>query len=366
MIQFVDADPQKIANELIDRFQQETGTILYPGDPRRIFLLQFVPLIVAAKNDINYTGNQNLLPYASGEVLDALGARVGVTRLPAQPAQSTIRFSLSTIQLTDVTVPKGTRVTPDGVSYFATVDDVTISAGVLTGDVVAESLEGGRRFNGFAPGQINIIVDPIPYVASASNLDTSSGGSDVESDDAYRERQRLAPSSFSTAGPEDGYIFHAKSADVNIVDVSVISPNPCEVEIYVLMEGGSLPDSEVLDKVEAAVTAKNVRPLTDQVTVLVPTEETYDIDLTYYISSDRANEVAAIQQAIEGAGGAVDQYIAWQQSKLGRTIMPDNLLDRMYRAGAGRIVITDPSYTEIDPHKVAKVDKKTIVYGGLI
>jgi len=365
-IQFVDADAQRIENELIEGFQQATGIVLYPGDPRRIFLLQMLPIIVGLKNEINYAANSNLLPFAFGETLDALGALLGVERLPAQPARVTMRFTLSSIQLNPVIVPKGTRVTPDGVAYFATVEDLTIPAGDTYGDVVAESTEGGARYNGFAPGQISIIVDPIPYVASAANIDTSSGGTDQESDEAYRERQRLAPSSFSTAGPENGYVFHAKSADVGIADVAATSPAPSEVNIYVLMKGGELPDQSVLDKVAAAVNAKDVRPLTDLVTVLAPGVVNYDIELTYYISSDRQTEVSTIRAAIEDAGGAVDRYVEWQESKLGRAITPDDLLARMYAAGAYRIVMTSPVYQEIEPHEVAKLGTKTITYGGLI
>jgi len=365
-IRFVETDAEKIANEMIAAFQQATGQVLYPGDPRRIFLLQFVPLLVAAKNDINNTGNQNLLPFANGEALDALGALLGVSRLPAQKARTTLRFTLSSVRLTDVLVPKGTRVTPDGEAFFATIMDLVIPAGSTFGDVVAESTEGGARYNGLAAGQINNIVDPIPYVASASNLDTTSGGSDEETDDAYRERIRLAPSSFSTAGPMDAYIFHAKSADVNIADVAVVSLNPCEVDIYVLLKGGQIPDQGVLDKVSVAVNDKTVRPLTDLVNVKPAEPATYDVDVTYYISTDRANEVPAIRQAIEGPGGAVDRYIDWQQSRLGRPILPDELLARMYQAGAARIVITNPVYTVIDPHEIAKVGTKSITYGGLI
>lgn len=366
MIQFVETDAEKIANEMIKAYESATGQILYPGDPRRIFLLQFVPILVALKNDINITANQELLPYASGEVLDALGQLVGVSRIPAQKAKTSMRFTLSTVQLNDFHIPKGTRVTPDGVAYFSTIEDLVIKAGDTFGDVLAESSEGGEKYNGFVPGQITIIVDPIPYVSNAANLDTSYGGSDQESDESLRERIRLAPSSYSTAGPEAGYIYHAKSADVNIIDVAVTSPSASTVNIYVLMKNGELPTQDIIDKVTGAVNAKNVRPLTDLVTVFAPTEIQYDIDLTYYIWNERATEVTSIRAAIENAGGAVDQYVDWQHSKLGRAITPDNLLSRLYEVGAARVVINSPVYTEINPNEIAKLGTKSITFGGLI
>jgi phage-related baseplate assembly protein len=365
-IKFVDADAQSIQNELIKAYQDKTGTILYPGDPRRVFLLQLVPVLLALKNDINYTGNQNLLPFASGDVLDALGDRIGVPRLAAQPAQVTMKFTLSAIQNDTVTIIKGTRVTPDGVLYFATVNNLSIPAGETVGSVIAESTQGGEKYNGFVSGQINIIVDPVPFVTSVTNIDTSAGGSDKESDDAYRERQRIAPASFSVAGPTDAYIFFAKSADVNIVDVAVTSPSDGAVNVYPLMKNGGIPAQTVLDKVLAAVNADDRRPLTDKVSVLAPTSISYDITLTYYISNDRSTEESTIRSAIEDQGGAIDQYEAWQYAKLGRAITPDDLQSRMYSAGAYRVVVTSPVYTEIGKSQVALRNLKTITYGGLL
>lgn len=366
-IKFVDTDAQSIEQELITAYQLKTGQALYPGDPRRIFLMQLLPVLVALKNDINYTGNSNLLPFAEGNVLDALGERLGVPRLQAEPAEVKMLFELSIINLNPVIIPKGTRVTPDGEIYFATATALTINAGETNGTVTAVSTVGGEKNNGFLPGQINLLVDPIPYVASVSNIDISSGGADEETDDAYRDRQRLAPASFSVAGPKDAYVFFAKSADVDIIDVEVVSPSPCEVEIYPLMRNGELPDQSILDKVAVEVSADTRRPLTDHVTVLAPTEVDYSIDLTYYISEDRSVEESIIRSAVEGAGGAADQYEKWQRSKLGRAITPDDLIARIYRAGAHRVVTRAPIYTEIADSEVAKrIGVRTLTYGGLI
>lgn len=365
-ISFVEADARRIEKELIDRFEQTTGITLYPGDPRRLFLLQLLPVIVGLKNDINYTGNANLLPFAFGDALDGLGERIGVPRLAAQRAKVRVRFALSSIQLDPVVVPKSTRVTPDGVIYFATVEDLIVAPGATFGEVRAESSTGGARYNGFVEGQINIIVDPVPFVASAANVEASYGGADVESDDAYRERQRLAPDSFSVAGPAGAYAFFAKSADVNIADVAVTSPDAGQVNVYVLMRGGELPNPDVLAKVLQEVGAADRRPLTDYVRVFAPEEVPYDIELTYYISADRVAEVGAIRAAIESDGGAVDQYVSWQRGKIGRTLSPDMLVSRLYAAGAFRVVAASPEYAELEPHQVAKLESASIVYGGVI
>lgn len=365
-IEFVDVDAKKISTSLIGGFEDAIGDTLYPGDERRIFLDQETQVIVNLKNDINETGKQNLLRYAKREVLDALGERTDTPRLPSQRAKTNLRFTLSATQAVNIIVPQGSRATPDGKLYFQTTKTLIIPAGSLTGDVLAEATEGGETHNGFVAGQIKTIVDPIAFVASVTNIDTSSSGSDIESDDSYRERIRQAPSKFSTAGPEDAYIFWAKSADVNIKDVAVTSPTPGQVKITVLLKGGQLPTQATLDSVLATCSDKRRRPLTDQVVTAAPVEVAYNINLTYYISEDKAAEENAIRSAIEDPEGSVDLYQSWQSSKLGRAINPDYLRQLMLNAGAFRINVTAPVYTEIDEDEVAKIGTITVNYGGLI
>jgi phage-related baseplate assembly protein len=365
-IQFVEVDSQAIQNQLINDFENAIGETLYPGDERRIFLLQLLQVIVGLKNDINESAKYNLLKYSTGDKLDALGEFYNTPRLAAQKASVTLRFTLSAVQAVDITIPAGTRATPDGQLYFLTNKVLTIIAGQTTGDVTAEASEGGEKYNDFASGQIRALVDPMPYVASVSNIDASSGGSNVEDDNNYRGRIRLAPESFSVAGPEGAYIYWAKTADVNIADISVTSPSPGTVKVTVLMKEGGLPTQACLDAVTAAVSAKDRRPLTDNVTVSAPVQVSFNITLTYYIAKERQTEESSIRNAIELSGGAIDQYKAWQYAKLGRAINPDYLRQLMLSAGAFRIDITDPVYTALNADQAAKVGVVTINYGGLI
>lgn len=362
MVKFVDVSARDIEQQMIRDFERQLGVTLYPGDERRIFLEQLSQVVVGLKGDINHTGTQNMWRYATGTTLDALAELVGVTRLPAQPARVSLRFTLSEARPTAVTIPKGTRVTPDGALYFATTQVLTIASGQLTGDVVSQATVAGAGYNGFTPGQIATIVDPVAFVASVQNIDTSSGGTDVESDDALRERGRLAPASFSTAGPAKAYEYWAKSADSTIADVAIDSPSPGAVDIYVLLAGGQIPTQDVLDKVSAVVNDRYRRPLTDNVTVLVPTTVSYDISLTYYISQERVTEEAAIRAAVEEA---VTEYTKWQSARLGRAINPDYLRQLMLNAGASRITLTSPAYTLVDGNSVAIANAPTVAYGGL-
>jgi len=305
-----------------------------------------------------------LLRYARDGVLDAMGERTDTIRLQAQKSKTTLRFTLSDAQTFDITIPQGTRATPDGKLYFATTSMIVIKSGQTYGDAPAQSNEGGELYNNFAPGQIKTIVDPISYVANVQNIETSSGVSDIESDDSYRERIREAPSSFSTAGPEDAYKYWAKSANVDIADIAVTSPSEGRIKITVLMKNGQLPMQNVLDSVNAACSKKKRRPLTDFVTVSAPTVVNYNINLTYYISKLNNTEETNIKYAV---GGTITSYNSWQSEKLGREINPDYLRQLMLNAGAYKIDLTSPVYTSINEDAVAKASSNiTVTYGGLI
>jgi phage-related baseplate assembly protein len=299
-------------------------------------------------------------------MLDELGSFHNTPRLQAKKATTVLKWSLSTAQPKSIMIAKGKRASPDGVLYFITSEDLVIPSGQMSGTVIAEALEAGAEYNNFAPGQIKIIVDPIPYVTSVENTTESDGGADTEDDDSYRERIRLAPESYSVAGPEGAYIYWAKTADANIEDVSVTSPTPGAVKITVLMKDRDAPSQETLDKVLAAASDKNVRPLTDNVTASGATDVPYDINLTYFISKVRKENEASICAAVESIGGIIDQYKNWQSGKLGRAINPDYLRQLIFNVGVFRVDLTSPVYTDVNLDQVAKAGVVTAVYGGLI
>lgn len=90
----------------------------------------------------------------------------------------------------------------------------------------------------------------------------------MEDDDTFRARIQLAPRGYSVAGPVGAYVFHAKSADGQVLDAAATSPTPGRVVVSVLArEGSGTPPQTLLDKVAAAVNAEDVRPLTDEVLV---------------------------------------------------------------------------------------------------
>lgn len=364
-LKFIDDDPNAIIDSIITMHEAITGRTLYPADPERLFLLSLAQIIVQQRVLINSTARQNLLRYAAGEVLDNIGEMYDTSRLPAEAARTTVQFTLSIPLASAQIIPAGTRIGPQGGGgelYFMTADVLQIPAGEVTGSITAVCSVPGEIGNSFIPGQLNTLIDPLPFVQSVVNTTTSTGGVEQETDDAYRQRIRSAPESFSVAGPAGAYEFWAKSASSSIIDVAVESPAAVEVVLVPLLIGGEIPSQDMLDAVLAAVTQKEVRPLTDKVTAQAPEAVPYNINLTYYIDRSRAAETTTIQQAVTAA---VSEYALWQKSKLGRDINPSELIKRVMAAGALRVQVTEPTFVDLSRFQVAQDATISVTFGGL-
>lgn len=124
----------------------------------------------------------------------------------------------------------------------------------------------------------------------------------VETDEAFRARIQTAFERLSTAGPRAGYETAARSASLDIADVSVVSPAPGEVLVTVLAASGDgTPGAGLLASVTAAVSADRVRPLTDQVSVAAATPVAVPVSVNLICESgpDTALIEAAARARIE-------------------------------------------------------------------
>ena len=194
------------------------------------------------------------------------------------------------------------------------------------------------------------------------NVTISSGGTDAESDESFRERIHEAPESFSNAGSYGAYAYFAKLANADIIDVSVTSPSPGEVKIVPLLSGGAIPGEEVLKDVLEVCSADKARPLTDHVTAEAPTEVNYDITASYYIDNGDSGQAADIQAKVTKA---VNDYKLWQRSKLGRDIDPSKLYEMMFQAGARKVVVISPSVTILKETELAKAGTVDVKFKGV-
>lgn len=183
----------------------------------------------------------------------------------------------------------------------------------------------------------------------------------MEDDESLRERTQLAFEGLSTAGPREGYKFHARSADGRIADVSAISPEPCDVVITVLgRDGDGSVGQDVLKNVEAALPDEDVRPLGDRLLVQSAKITHYVIDATVYTKTKGPERELVLAEARRRA----DAYRK-DSRRLGRDIDRSAINNALFAEGVSRVEIRQPAEdVELDETQAAYCTDVNIIDGG--
>ena len=133
------------------------------------------------------------------------------------------------------------------------------------------------------------------------------------------------------------------------------------VQIVFTVGDNALPDEGDCAQMEQYLSDETIRPTGDRVEAVAPEETAYNIALSYYINRADSAKAGSIQQAVTAA---IADYVAWQR-KIGRDIIPSELIHRIMEAGARRVALTEPAYTIVGATQIAKCAAQTITYGGL-
>lgn len=369
-ISFVDdISYEKILNEMIadyeKKYQEATGrkVALRPGDKEHIHLRIEAGQYFQMYQILDNAAKMNLLKYSKGNFLRHLGAFKKTFIQEPKPAVVTARFTLSEIRKDVIYIPQGTRITAGDGVYFATDDYAEVKAGDSFVDVDCTCETVGEVGNEYIVGQIETIVDPVPYVSGVSNITKSGGGTGEESEDSFRERIFLAPSSYSVAGPADAYEYWVKQYNsAAIEDVKIYEPTEAVVDIRILLVGGALPSKTFCSGCLEYLRENPIIPLTDNDLVAAPDVVNYNLKAVYYIARSDLNNIKVIQESIEAAK---ETYLNWQRTKIGRDINPDALTEFVRAAGGKRVVITSPVFTPIPETSIAMEKTVEFTYGGI-
>jgi len=384
------ADKFKELYEAIRRKYGEAGYRLPLAAPERLIQLTESAILAQVNHDIDATGKGNLLFFAGPDTIEHIGYLYGErgNKLLASSALTTMRYTLSVMRMTTTVVAEGSRTTADNKVFFATIQPLEIPPGELYGDVEAKCQIPGIDGNGFEIGAIKNMVDLVPFVASAENITPSAGGAEQEGLEEYRERLRMLPESFSVAGPDGAYEFWARTANPGIIDAKAWMPEldltsfaefltpwgitdaagfytalsnyfresgtgPGNVNVAVLMKDGGVPSEEVKQQVAASLSDKPRRPLTDFVHVKDPEVVEFNINVKYWIATDKATQASSIINAIENENdGVLQRFVHYQRSRLGLDIVPDQLHNMIMATGVKRIEIIEPEFTDLKSNQV--------------
>lgn len=334
-LHFLTFDPEEMYREMVEVYVQNGGEVLYPGDEKEMLLRGVQAILVQGFAAVDNAMRMGTLRYASGEYLDLLGENRGCERRQAEKAKGAIFLAFTQ---SGVTLPAGTRVTADGVTFY-TVDETITSVAAMTYVAAITAENAGAAGNSLTEGTQMQLEGSFPDIRSVESAENAAGGSDLEDDESYRERIRNFGLLYNTTGPRLQYESRAKAASGEIMDAAAMTGLSGGVNIVLLVPEGRFDAIKPL--VEEALNDERVRPLTDIVVIGEAIANEYTLNVQY-----KQEAGSDLSEAVEEA---VADYQKWQDGKIGRAFNPDRLMAALYNLGATRVVWGTGSNFEGDP-----------------
>ena len=154
-----------------------------------LFLSVYTDTLAGYYKDAQKIYEANDLDKATGEDLDVIGQKLGLSRYEATEASTTLQFSTTDELTGTVNIDAGLEVTgPTGIVY-STTEEFTFNQTTVSVAVGAMSETPGRsaRVKTGELDQVLTIPEGLTNI-TVVNTTPSYGGKDKESDDDYRER----------------------------------------------------------------------------------------------------------------------------------------------------------------------------------
>lgn len=352
-IKIIPDDVKQILSETIVDYESRTGKRLQPAHIERSIIQSYAYREHLVRQGINYAFLQTFPQYATGLALDLCGEPMGCYRLSDQPAETTLRFSM-TGEHSAIVIPEGTLVGATDSLLFATETEVRINSTEQYVDVVGICQTTGGIGNGWQAGQIKTLKSELPKEVTVRNIDVSSSGIDTESDDDYRQRILLAPEAFTTCGSIAAYEYHTRSVSQFIADVDISTPTGGTVKVTVLTKQG-LPSNILLDKVKNYISGEKRRPLCDSVVVASPERVAYQI----------VAELTLLENSVEKevrhkAETALRNYISSRSQMLGQDIVPLDIQSALKVTGVYNVELISPALTKLTTEQWAECESISI------
>lgn len=158
-----------------------------------------------------------------------------------------------------------------------------------------------------------------------------------ETNESLRLRSQQSWEGLSVAGPTGAYEYHALSADGRVSDANADSPVPAEVTVTLLStEGDGTASQEIIDIVSDALSAEDIRPVGDRLTVQSAAIVNYQVDATLYVYPGPEQE-----PILEAAQDSLTKYVS-EQRRIGRDIRISALHAALHVEGVQRVELTQP------------------------
>lgn len=306
------------ASEVLAALQTTGITNTTPGGKARALADIISDEMGSLETRVFISATQNLLPYATGNALDAIGAIFNIPRLGATDAQSpstdgNFEFYVQSGTFGDINsgnaiiIPAGTQIFTNalGGPVYTVDTQSTLAASSASTFVSASAVSSGSAGNASA----NIFTQSNFTNYTQANFGTLLvtnnfgivAGSDPESDDNYRYRISLKLQSSGGNGEVD---IRAAILQIPGVQDVVFNPLAGTYEVYVYGVSPVVPVS-LLTLVQAAMNANTSYPLVG--TAIAPDLVGFSLSTTLTLQSG----LSIIDQStvVSNAQGAASTYI---------------------------------------------------------
>ena len=333
-LHYLQYDPDEIWLEMMTKYVEAGGDILYPGDEKEMLLRSVQADAMQLLASVDNALKMATLRYAIGEYLDIIGEQRGCTRIRASAATATVTITTNATGVSDL-IEAGSGMTSDGSLIYVLAEDLELTglAETKTVGIIAE--KEGTSGNGLVAGTQMFFVAQNAGINSVIVATDASGGNDEETDDVFRERIRTYGLASVTTGPSRQYEAAAKEVSSAILDAKALNTDDGvqvggHVYVYLLFAAGTTGKEAIKAAVLSALSAIDVRPLTDSVYIREATDVEYTLNVKYW-SDNSTVTTAEIEQATA-------DYQIWQDNTIGLAFNPDKLMAAIYQAGATRVV----------------------------
>jgi len=181
-----------------------------------------------------------------------------------------------------------------------------------------------------------------------------------ETDESLRLRSQRSWEGLSVAGPTGAYEFHALSADGRVSDAKAQSPAPTEVTVTLLStEGDGTASQQIIDIVMNSLSAEDIRPVGDRLSVQSAQIINYQVEATLYVYPGPEQE-----PILEAAQESLTQYVT-EQRRIGRDIRISALHAALHVEGVQRVDLVQPlGDLVLDGTEAAHCTGTSVVIGG--
>ncbi len=150
---------------------------------------------------------------ATGQYLDMHARQRGLSRIKGDKASGFVIFRLDMPVDHDITIPKGTVCSnSDGSLRYLTVYDEIIPRNTTERLIECEAENSGQQYN-VARNIVKVMITYFSVGMSITNASSFIGGTDDESDEAFRKRIEESYKNTPNGANEQYYINLAKSVD---------------------------------------------------------------------------------------------------------------------------------------------------------